>query len=234
MEKWDMESLGTHPLEEMGEFFNKRADIYEEVHLENISGGMESKQLVAAYLPDNTRTIIDIGIGTGLELEAIFKRFPDVDVVGLDIAENMMQLIKERYPDRNIDLRCESYLEHDFGNELYDAALSLMTLHHYSHDVKTSLYRKILGSIKQGGIYIECDYMISEDEYENAQEAEDFYYSEYERLKDEQKILDGREYHYDRPCTVNNQIKMLNNAGFVNVREVWRRKNTVMLLADKQ
>ena len=219
-------------LEEMSAFFNSRAEVYNTIHLEHV-GGMESKQVVASFLPEHTKTIIDFGIGTGLELEAIFERFPDVEVTGLDIAENMLRLLKENYPDKKVDLHMASYLEYDFGNSRYDAALSAMTLHHYNHEVKTNLYRKIFACIKQNGVYIECDYMLSEHEYENAQEMENFYFREYSRLKDEQRITDNREYHYDTPCTVTNQTDMLFNAGFSSVKEVWRKGNVVVLVAYK-
>ena len=222
----------TEMLEEMSAFFNSRSEIYNALHLEHI-GGMESKQIIASFLPSHTKTMIDFGIGTGLELEEIFKRFPDVEVTGLDIAENMLQLLKESYQDKNIKLHCESYLNYDFGNCRYDAALSVMTLHHYTHKTKTNLYRRIYNCVKQNGVYLECDYMLSEHEHENAQEMEDFYFSEYERLKYEQRINDEREYHYDTPCTVSNQIKMLLEAGFTNVREVWRKGNAVVLTAYK-
>jgi len=219
-------------LEEMSAFFNERAEIYNTVHLEHV-GGMESKNVIASFLPDHTRTIIDLGIGTGLELQEIFRRFPDIEVTGLDVAGNMLRLLEQSYPDKNIKLHCKSYLDHDFGSCRYDAALSVMTLHHYDHEIKTALYRKIHDCIKQNGVYIECDYMLSEHEYDNAQEMEDFYFSEYQHLKDEQLITNDKEYHYDTPCTVGNQIKMLEDAGFANVKEVWRTGNTVILTAEK-
>ena len=74
--------------------------------------------------------------------------------------------------------------------------------------------------------------MLSEHEYENPQEKEDFYFSEFERLKKEQCLSDNVEYHYDTPCTVPNQKKMLLEAGFTNVKEVWRQKNVVILVTD--
>jgi tRNA (cmo5U34)-methyltransferase len=219
-------------LEEMSDFFNARAPIYEEKHLEHI-GGMESKQIIATFFPSHTKTMIDLGIGTGLELETIFRRFPEIEVTGLDIAENMLKLLKAKYPDRKIDLLCESYLQHDFGHCLYDVALSVMTLHHYNHQTKTDLYRKILNSLKPDGVYIECDYMLSEHVYDNPQEKEDFNFAEYERLKKEKGITDNREYHFDTPCTVSNQKKMLLDAGFIRVKEVWNNKITIILVAEK-
>jgi tRNA (cmo5U34)-methyltransferase len=219
-------------LVEMSDFFNNRAPIYEEKHLEHI-GGMESKQILASFFPTHAKTMIDLGIGTGLELEAIFQRFPEIEVTGLDLAEDMLKLLVKKYPNRKIHLHRESYLDYDFGNCLYDVALSAMTLHHYNHQTKTDLYRRLHNSLKSNGVYIECDFMLSEHEYENPQEMEDFFFSEFERLKKEQGVTDNREYHYDTPCTVSNQKKMLLEAGFTNVKEVWHKKNVVILVADK-
>jgi hypothetical protein len=75
--------------------------------------------------------------------------------------------------------------------------------------------------------------MLSEHEFENPQETEDFYFSEFERLKKEQRITDSREYCYDTPCTVSNQKKMLLKAGFSSVKEVWQKKIAVILVANK-
>jgi tRNA (cmo5U34)-methyltransferase len=139
----------------------------------------------------------------------------------------------KKYPDRKIRLYHESYLDYDFGGCRYDVAMSAMTLHHYHHQTKTDIYRKLHSSLKNNGIYIECDFMLSEHEYENPQEMEDFYFSEFERLKREQGVTDNREFSFDTPCTVSNQKKMLFVVCFSNVKEVWRKKNVVILVADK-
>ena len=148
-------------------------------------------------------------------------------------ATQMLARLKEKYIGKNIKLYCESYLDYDFGNGRYDAAVSLMTLHHYDHKTKTDIYRRIHDCLRSNGVYIECDYMLHEDDYQNAQETEDFNFSEYKRLKDELGITDGKEYHYDTPCTVANQKKMLLDAGFAEVKEAWHIENTVILIAYK-
>jgi len=222
-------------LEEMADFFNARAERYDIVHVGHLDGGIESKHIIASFLPEHTQKIIDFGIGTGLELEEIFKRFPNVEVTGLDIAENMLQLLKEKYHDKNILLYRKSYLDFDFGRSCYDAALSVMTLHHYDHETKTKLYRRIHDCLKQNGIYIECDYILTEltgSEHKDLQALEDYYFSEYERIKKEQGITDDREYHYDTPCTVSNQIKMLLNAGFKFAGVVEKWKNSCIIIAS--
>jgi len=67
---------------------------------------------------------------------------------------------------------------------------------------------------------------------ENQQE-EDFYYSENKRIREEQGIQEGEFYHYDTPCTIDNQIKMLSEVGFKTVRISWRVKNTTIIVAQK-
>ncbi len=59
-------------LEEMSDFFNSRAQIYDQTHLEHV-GGIECKNIIASFFPPDTNTMIDLGVGTGLELEAIFE-----------------------------------------------------------------------------------------------------------------------------------------------------------------
>ena len=221
-------------LETMRDFFNNRAHVYDAVHLEHIDGGMESKQIIASLLPKHVKTLLDLGVGTGLELDAIFGRFPGIHVTGLDVAQNMLDLCVEKYPGKHLYLRHDSYLNCDLGTNLYDAALSVMSLHHYSHSIKANLYQKIYNCIRIDGVYIECDYMLSESEYDDPQQMEDFYFAERKRLMREQNITDDGDYHYDTPRTVTNQINMLQMAGFITVKETWRKKNTVILTAQKK
>ena len=219
-------------LEEMGAFFDARSETYDEVHLGHI-GGIESKRVPVKYLPENCRTLLDLGIGTGLELESIYERFPELTVTGIDLSGEMLRLLRGKYPERNLTLHQMSYFDYDMGEDRFDAALTVMTLHHYTHEVKTDLYRRILRSLKPDGVYIESDYMIPEGEAEDPQATEDFFFSEYERLKREQGLDMEKEYHYDTPCTVENQKKMLMKAGFSQVEQVWQEGSTVVLVAKK-
>ncbi len=216
------------PLEEMAAFFNRRCDIYDEVHTAGIDGGMESKRVLASFLPEETRTLLDLGIGTGLELEAVFERFPAIQVTGLDIADKMLGKLREKYPGRHITLCLEDYLSADLGWERYDAALSVMTLHHHAHAVKRELYRRLHDCLRPGGVYIECDYMLTGA---GAQELENQLFAAYAQCKQEQGLPEKGSYHFDTPCTAENQRSLLRKAGFSRVEEVWRQGNTVTLRA---
>jgi tRNA (cmo5U34)-methyltransferase len=224
-------------LEKMNDFFNARFGSYDEVHTKGISGGIESKNVIADLLPTATKSLLDIGIGTGLELKAIFKRFNDIQVTGMDMAENMLDYLKEKYKleyeQGQINLLHMSYFDYDYKEKQFDAVISVMTLHHYNHNIKTELYRNIRSVLKDGGVYIESDYMISELENENPQAIEDSLFQNLVNLRKEQDLDEKSEYHYDTPCTVPNQIKMLYDAGFSKVEITHRFGNTIVLKCNK-
>jgi histidine ammonia-lyase len=39
--------------------------------------------------------------------------------------------------------------------------------------------------------------------------------------------------YYDTPCTIDNQIKLLSNAGFKTVKMNWKMENTTIIIAKK-
>jgi len=213
-------------LEKMDEFFENRIDSYEdhmlsEVHIRN--GYVKFAEL----LPENSKILLDLGCGTGLELVEIFKRFPDINVTGIDIAQKMLSRLTEKFLDKKINLIKANYLKYDFTANFYDTVISYQTLHHFEQEEKIKLYRKIFNVLIPNGQYLECDYMVF------TQEEEEFHLSENKRLRSEQGIKDGEFYHYDIPYTIDNQIMMMQKAGFSNVKEEWKEKNAVIIRAIK-
>jgi len=89
-------------LEEMSAFFNDRAAEYDAVHIGHLESGAESKRVPALYLPEGTQALLDLGIGTGLELNEIYGRFPDIRITGYDIARDMLDRLVEKFPDKAI------------------------------------------------------------------------------------------------------------------------------------
>jgi len=61
------------PLEKMCDFFTARVDIYDEHMLNDVDGCKEGYVKMAGLVP-GTGAILDLGCGTGLELDKIFKK----------------------------------------------------------------------------------------------------------------------------------------------------------------
>lgn len=222
------------PLEPMNDFFTARADGYDTHMLTNVEGCKEGYIKMAEIVAEHYREgsnlnlpLLDLGCGTGLELEEIFKRIPSLAVTGVDLTKAMLDRLQEKFSDKALNLICGSYFDVDFGVGSYGCAISFQTMHHFTHEKKTALYKRIYKALDKGEIYLECDYMVEH------QADEDFYFAENTRLRNEQKLSPDGFFHYDTPCTIENQIAMLKAAGFSRVEQVFRLENTTMLVARK-
>lgn len=214
-------------MEKMDEFFAARVDGYDDHMLNEVEGCREAYEKMAELVPENTENLLDLGCGTGLELAGIFARFPNASVTGIDLSKAMLDRLSDKYPDKKITLINADYFSTDLGRERFDAAVSFQTMHHFSHEMKIGLYEKIRNSLKSGGVYIECDYMV------DTQAEEDKWYAENARIRKELSIPENEFYHYDTPCTIENQIKMYKAAGFSSAEKVFRKENTTIIIARK-
>lgn len=213
-------------LEEMSEFFTARLSEYDEHMLSCVEGCREGYIKMAELVPKNAKTLLDLGCGTGLELYEIFKRIPDMEVTGVDLTAAMLQRLREKYPDKKLNLICGDYFTVPFGRD-FDCAISFQTMHHFRKEKKAELYKKIYSALADKGVYIECDYMVL------TQQEEDLWFAENDRIRKEQGIGEDEFYHYDTPCTIDNQITLLKRAGFKDVKMTFRQENTTMLIARK-
>lgn len=214
-------------LEPMAEFFAARVEMYDEHMLCDVEGCREGYIKMASLLPENTESLLDLGCGTGLELDEIFRRFPSLSVTGIDLAQPMLDKLREKHPHKKLDLICGDYFIYPMVEGVFDCAVSFQTMHHFTREKKTELYAKVCKALKDDGIYIEGDYMVE------TQEEEDHWFAENERIRKLQGISSDEYFHYDTPCTVDNQIEMLKKAGFSQVEKVFRIENTTIIVARK-
>ncbi|MBN2240804.1 MAG: class I SAM-dependent methyltransferase [Dehalococcoidales bacterium] len=211
--------------EKMNDFFTVRLEGYDEHMLTSV--GTANYTTMAELVPEDTVTLLDLGCGTGLELDEIFKKLPDIKVTGIDLTQPMLDQLKQKYPAKDLILICGDYRTVDLGIERYDCVISVQTIHHFLEGEKTALYRKIRGSLKPGGLYIESDYTASD------QAMQDECYKEYRTVREENKITGDELYHIDIPFTLENRISMLKKAGFISVEAVFRLEYTVIIVAKK-
>jgi len=214
-------------LEKMTDFFTAGVDEYDNHMMNDVVGCKEGYIKMAELLPETIVNLLDLGCGTGLELDEIFKIRPNIKVTGVDLSKAMLGVLKQKHPNQDLTLINANYFDYDFGIEWFDAIISFQTMHHFSHEQKIKLYSRIYSALKPGGKYIEGDYMVIE------QKDEDYYFKESVRIRKEQNITDGEFYHYDTPCTIENQLKMLRLAKFEKVEMIWRLENTTIVVAQR-
>ncbi len=211
-------------LEKMNEFFDKRLDGYDEHMMTNIESSDVFYPYTADCLPKtNGVKILDLGCGTGLELEHYFKINPSAKITGIDLTESMLNALRNKFPEKDLSLICGSYFDVPFEENTFDAAVSVESLHHFTKEEKVPLYTKLCKALKDGGYFILTDYFALSDEDERT------FRNELLRLKNEQGIDDNGFYHYDTPLTVEHETQALLEAGFsfVEVLNSWDATFTI-------
>ena len=215
-------------LERMSEFFEKRLNGYDEHMLTNIESAREFYPFTAECLPKvNGCRVLDLGCGTGLELEYYFALNPTARVTGIDLSQGMLDALSAKFEGKDITLVCDSYFAVPLGENVFDSAVSVESLHHFTQKEKIPLYTKVCKAIKDGGCFILTDYFaLSEKEEQTHREN-------LVKLKKEQGIRDGEFYHYDTPLTVSHEIEALLEAGFSTAEILQNWGATYCLKAKK-
>lgn len=106
--------------------------------LNNIELAAEFYPFTSDCLPDASEArILDLGCGTGLELNWYFRRNTTAKVTGIDLSEGMLAALREKFSNRNLTLICSRYFDIPFEESAFDAAVSVESLHNFEQDKKS-------------------------------------------------------------------------------------------------
>lgn len=154
--------LENAPLEEMGAFFRKRLPEYE-ARMTKFWG--EDYKQFARAVPESAKRILDLGCGTGLELDALYNLRTDISVIGIDLSPDMLDALMKKHGDKDLTLLCGSYFAVPFPGA-FDAVISFESLHHFLPEKKRRLFKRIYDCLTPGGMFVNGDYFACCDEEE--------------------------------------------------------------------
>ena len=221
LKQW-LQDTSDSPMEEMSDFFTKRLDDYEE----HMSIWEQSYQIFAESLPSKCKNILDLGCGTGLELDKIWQKNPDIEVTGVDLCQSMLDKLLQKHSDKCLTIVCQDYFKYDFGYDKWDAVISFESLHHFLPERKKELYQKVYNALKHGGIFILGDYIACCDE------EEELLRSVYLKKRKQFAIPDNSFVHFDIPLTLEHEKELLQSAGFVIEKTL--DGNATIMIAKKE
>lgn len=192
------------PLEDMDGFFAARLAGYEE----HMAVWDRAYDRAAALLPEGCGPLLDLGCGTGLELDRIFARWPELRVTGIDLCAAMLEKLRAKHAGRRLTLQCADYLTAALGEARYGAVLSVQSLHHFTPAQKSALYRRVYRALRPGGLFLEADYIACCDEEETLLQEE------CARRRARDGIPAETLVHFDTPLTLPHELRLLQEAGF--------------------
>ncbi len=130
----------TNDFELMDQFFDKRAKDYDKNRDKILPSYPTLYIELSKQIPQTNAEveILDLGAGTGIELEWIFKKIPNAKITCIDVSEEMLNILRENYKEKitQIEVIKASYLDYNFFNKKYDYIFSLMTFHHILYKEK--------------------------------------------------------------------------------------------------
>lgn len=115
----------------------------------------EMLDVAAAAIPARTRTIVDLGVGTGALSSRCLAAAPTARTVGIDLDPEILALAARRLGGR-ATLTTGSFLRAPLPT--CDALVASFALHHVrTRAAKAALYRRIRAALRPGGLLLSVD-----------------------------------------------------------------------------
>lgn len=190
--------------------------------------------IVAAIPAKEHIKVLDVGAGTGLLSSFILERFPNAEVILIDISVDMLAKAKERFRNQNkINYIQADYATYSFSDQ-YDIIVSSLSIHHLEHEEKKKLYGNLFKALSPSGLFINGDQFhgrttnteaINQEWWRKAIESTDL---------STKVICDWKErVTMDIPATVSANIVWLEEAGFIDIDLIYKMYNFGIITAYK-
>lgn len=182
-------------------------------------------ELVSRVRIQHGARILDLGSGSGILAELLLERLPNSNITLLDLSSNMLEVAERRlsrFPGR---VAFVQGLFENMPDGPFDAVVSTLALHHLNGDeAKRSQYRRILDSLTPGGCFWQGEYVLSsypDDSVHNENAWADWLLDQGFSEAEVQELRE-RVRNNDRPASLIDQLRWLDELGFVHVDCTWR------------
>ena len=185
----------------------------------------EMTERLLDYLPDDPRSILELGCGTGNLTLRLLERFPTARLTTIDGSSEMVALTTHRagHDAQRLEAREGRFEEVDAAPGSFDLVTSCISLHHVQD--KGSLYRRLFDVLAPGGHLVFADQLRGGDERVHARNWErwlEFCRSGEPCTEEEiESLLEHAEAH-DHYTPLPEHFRLLEGAGFADLDCVWR------------
>jgi ubiquinone/menaquinone biosynthesis C-methylase UbiE len=184
------------------------------------------------------RLVIDIGTGTGFLAGRLLRAFPDLRVIAIDGAHEMVDLARIRLGPlaQRVDFRVGDFRGLDAlcsNIDPVDAVVSSYAMHHLSSPDKLNVLRAAHGRLRPEGWFLNADLTLSEDDYLDTltqqlrvrgivQRANGLDTRFPDATTTRRFLADMERNEADQPLRPAEDSQLLQEAGFMHVTTWWR------------
>jgi trans-aconitate methyltransferase len=151
---------------------------------------------------------LDLGTGTGVTARALCRAHPGAAIVGIDASAAMLDHARQALPAASLSV---GRLEDGLPPGPYDVVVSALAVHHLDAPAKADLFRRVAAVLRPGGRFVLGDVIVPDDP------------------ADVVTPIDGE---YDKPSTIGEQVRWLDEAG-LDPAVFWVERDLVVLTGDR-
>lgn len=180
-------------------------------------------EVIAAWGPPDRPAVLDLGAGTGLFAAMVLNRFPGARLHLVDLSDAMLAQARQRFAEAGdaVSFAVADYSVETLASPFdhpWDLVISALSIHHLEDPDKQALFRRILASLRPGGLFVNAE-QVAAPTPELAARDRRFWHteaaargaSELEIAAAEQRMT------FDRCAPLRDQLRWLEEAGFEQV-----------------
>lgn len=114
------------------------------------------KQIINTYELNGKEFVLDFGCGTGTFIVMLKKTYPNLNVVGIDVDDKIIEIAKKKFKQNNLQIPAYKHLI-NIPNEL-DIIYSSWVFHHLTTHEKLNSFKEIHEKLKEKGTFILADW----------------------------------------------------------------------------
>ncbi len=229
----------TKPIEKQFEFDAEVAAVFDDMLQRSVPFYKESQKITEFFVLKKLQhggLMYDLGCSTASLLLNIHRKLEvEASLVGLDNSEAMLEQAKRKCEayGANIEVKFADILEYEYNKA--DVFVSNYTLQFIRPLVREELVKKISASLKEEGVFLFSEKVISHHCKLNKELIECYYEFKKEQGYSEYEIMQKREALENVlvPYSEEENIKMALNCGFSHCEVVFRWANFATFIAIK-
>lgn len=119
-------------------------------------------EVAAAAAEGRPRSILDLGIGSGLTALRVLEALPETELLGIDASADMLAAAEQALDPERTELR-QNRLEHPLPHGPFDLVMSTLAVHHLDGPGKADLFARIAAVLRPGGRFVLGDLVVPAD-----------------------------------------------------------------------